>query len=217
MGVELEKQASRGRVICVVTSIAYLLLFAICAPPSSEPWGALAQGIAILLASVVLLIGSMVASALLYANGCRRMLHWVPQGLLLVWVLFFTPRFIPKTYYWGVVNFQNRSASDIWVENEGLVNGGMNKHGAVGGSGVNWGNSPDSITVVWWYGSSRTPPFDKSQMNRMILRPPPNLPRRTSLTVTIDENGEWSIDESYPRKKKSHNERGASKLIYPRD
>lgn len=204
----MEKQASHGRLICVVISIAYLLLFAVCAPPPSEPWGALAQGIAILLASVVLLIGSIAASVLLYANGCRKMLHWVPQGLLLAWILFFAPRFIPKPYYWGGVHFQNRSASDIWVENEGLVEGGMKEGSFQGGSGVNWGNSPDSITVVWWYGSSRLPPFDKSQINRMDMRLPANLPRGTSLTVTIDVNGEWSIDDSFPPKKKNYNERG---------
>ena len=162
-----------------------------------------------------MLVGSIAASVLLYANGCRKMLHWVPQGLLLAWILFFAPRFIEKPYYWGVVNFQNRSPSDIWVENEGLVNGGMNKHGAVGGSGVNWGNSPDSIKLVWWYGSSSLPPFDKSQINRMVLRPPANLPRRTALAVTIDENGVWSI-ETFPPSKKSHDERGPSKN-YPRD
>ena len=210
----MKKQTSRGRVICVVISIAYLALFAIVAPPPSEPWGTLAQGIGILFATVMLFMGSMVASALLYANDCRRMLHCIPQGLLVAWVLFFTPRFIPKPYYWGVVTFQNRSESDIWVANEGLVKGG-NKNGYTGGSGVNWGNSPDSITVVWWNGSSRIPPFDKSQINRMVLRPPANLPRRTPLDVTIDENGEWSID-SYPPSKKSHDERGPSKN-YPRD
>ncbi len=198
----MEKQTSRGQVICIVISIVYVLFFAVVAPPPSEPWGALAQGIGILFASVVLFIGSMVASALLYANNCRRMLHCIPQGLLLVWILFFTPRFIPNPYYWGTVIFQNRSASDIWVENEGLVEGG-NINGYVGGSGVNWGNSPDSITVVWWYGSSRLPPFDKSQINRMVLRPPANLPRMTALAVTIDENGEWSIDSYPPTKKKS--------------
>ena len=214
MEVELEKQTARGRVICVVTSIIYLFLFAVCAPPPSGPAGPMAQEIAILFASVVLLIASMVASALLYANDCRKMLHVVPQGLLLAWVLFFTPRFIPKPYYWGGVMFQNRSASDIWVENEGLVQGG-NKNGYTGGSGINWGNSPDSIKLVWWYGSSSLPPFDKSQINRMVLRPPANLPRRTALAVTIDENGVWSI-ETFPPSKKSHDERGPSKN-YPRD
>jgi hypothetical protein len=218
--VELEKQAAPGRVICVVTSIIYLLLFADCALPPSGPAGLMAQGINTVLSSIVLFIGSMVASALLYACGCRRMLHWVPQGLLLAWVLFFAPgfiaEFIPKPYYWGGVMFQNRSASDIWVENEGLVEGG-NKNGYTGGSGVNWGNSPDSITVVWWYGISRFPPFDKSQINRMVLRPSGKHPRGTFLTVTIDESGQWSVDESsHARKMNNQNERGPSKN-YPRD
>ena len=68
MEVELEKQAARGRVICVVTLIIYLLLFADCALPPSGPAGPMAQEIAIVYATVMLFIGSMVASALLYAN-----------------------------------------------------------------------------------------------------------------------------------------------------
>ena len=201
----MERQTSIGRNICVLTLIAYLLLFSIVAPTPSEPWGLLAQGIAILFASFMALIVSIVASTFLYTNRCRNMLHSIPQGLLLVWILFFSPRFIPKPHYWGGVLFQNKSASDIWVENQGLVEANRGSSGAnyTGGSGVGWGNSSDSITVVWWYGSGSSPPFDKSQINRMVLRPPGSLPRRTSLLVTIDENGEWSIDSYPPTKKKS--------------
>lgn len=203
----MEKQTSPGRVICIVTSIVYLVLFAFCAAPIAHNgmvgMQAMAQGIAILFASVIVLIVSIVASSLLYATDCPKRLHWIPLGLLLVWILFFAPRFIEKPYYWGIVKFQNRSAKDIWVENEGLVKRGASKHNYIGGSGVDWGNSPDSITVVWWYGSSRVPPLDKSQINRMVMRTPANLPRGTSLAVTIDENGDWSIDSYPPTKKKS--------------
>ena len=192
----------RGRFICVVTSIIYLLLFALCAAPIGDRglagMQAMAQGIAVLYASVMVLISSIVAGTLLYANNCPKKLHGIPLGLLIFWVAFFAQRFMEKPYYWGGVLFQNRSVSDIWIEHEGLVEGTANPGSSgsnyIGGSGVNWGNSPDSITVVWWYGSSREPPFDKSKINRTVLRPPPNLPRRTSLNITIDENGEWYID-----------------------
>jgi len=209
--VRLEKQTLRGRVICVVTSIVYLLLFAICAAPIADGgmvgMQVMAQGIAILFASVIVLIVSIVASSLLYANDCPARFYWIPSALLLFWILFFAPLFIEKPYYWGGVSFQNKSSSDIWVEHEGLVeknaNPGSSGSNQIGGSGVNWGNSPDSITVVWWYGSSRVPPFDKSQINRMVMIPPANLSRGTSLLVEIDENGEWSIDSYPPTRKKS--------------
>lgn len=147
---------------------------------------------------------------------CRNRLHFVPFGLIILWIALFAPLFIDKPYYWGGVTFQNRSAAEIWVENEGLLNSGKSEGSQQRFNGEDWGNSPDSITVVWWYGSSRFPPFDKSQINRMVLGPPANLPRRTHLSVTIDENGEWSIDEWSPLKKNQSGP-GASKLIYPRD
>jgi len=205
--VRLEKQKLRGRVICVVTSIVYLLLFAICAAPIADGGmvglEAMAQGIAVLFASLIVLIVSIVAVSLLYANDCAGRFYWIPLGFLLFWILFFAPLFIEKTHYWGGVSFQNRSASDVWVEHVGLVPGGANEHNQIGGSGDDWGNSSDSITVVWWYGNSRLPPIDKSQINRSVMRTPANLPRGTTLLVEIDENGEWSIDSYPPTRKKS--------------
>jgi len=186
---QLKNKSSSGRVICVFTSIAYLFLFLICAPPPSGPAGGFGRAIGIVYASIFALFCSIVASSFLYAKSCRKTLHCVPIALLLAWSLFFAPQFIPKPYYWGGVIFKNRSEVDIWVENEGLVKGG-NKEGFTGGSGVNWGNSPDSITVVWWVGGSSIRPLDEAQINRMVLRPPSGLARRTALAVTIDENGE---------------------------
>jgi len=115
---KLEEQTFRGRVICVATSIAYLLLFAICAAPIADNgmvgMQVMAQGIAILFGSVIVLILSIVASLLLYATDCPKRLHWIPLALLPFWILFFVPLFIEKPYYWGGVSFQNKSSSDIW-------------------------------------------------------------------------------------------------------
>lgn len=186
---------SMGRWIYTSTIAVYIVCFCMVYPSaSSEPWGELARGQAILFATAILGLGSILASVLLYRNGCRNRLHFVPYGLLGLWIAIFAPLFIGKPYYWSTVTFINKSNSDIWIQDKG----DSPAHSDMGFSGLNFGNSSDSITVVWWFGKNPIPPVDGSQVFRYVLKPPIKLPRKAHLNVTIAENGEWSIDSDPP-------------------
>lgn len=198
MEIDLAKSESMGRWIYASTIGGYILCFCMVFPSaSSEPWGELARGIAILIATALLGLGSILASVLLYRNGCRNRLHFVPFGLFALWIAIFAPLFIGKPYYWGSVTFLNKSSTPIWIENHGEISA----HSCIGGSGVGYGNS-NSITFVWWYGRDRNPPIDKSQVFRYVVKPQTDLPRGSDLFIKINEKGEWSI-ESDPYSKEN--------------
>ncbi len=189
MGSEIKKSNMAGWWISGVTFIAFIGAFLNVYPAETGgPMGEMAYGITIAYTSVIIFIVTLVSISSLIAFSCRPRFYFITAVLLGVWLIAFVPLFIPKTHYWGIVSVQNDSRESIFIENVGEIGPGSN----VGFSGLNFGNSSDSISLIWWYGNYNRP-INETKVVHSKLQCPPNLKRKSGLLLTIDEAGNWTV------------------------
>lgn len=147
--------------------------------------------IAILFVSFIVLLINGIAFSLLRVFSSPTRFYTNPIIFLIGWSCFFGRLFIERPYFWGVITFQNGSPSSVWVEHVGYIGAGS----TVEISGVEFGNSPKSISIIWWYGD-RVPSEDKTQVFRTSIQCSPNMKRKRGLDLSIGSNGIWTAEPS---------------------
>ena len=159
-----------------------LLLLSVFAKGLGQPHGELTFLWRIFFGAVVASVVLFLGMVLLYWFQCGLPFYVVPCSLVVMWLIGFVAVMTPKPHFWGYVTFENRTTRVISTDKVSSIRPGDN----IGCSGVDFGNSPTSLPITWWYGNTADKPSDAPVLN---VEYPANSVRGGSLTIIFEEGG----------------------------